>query len=84
MILLAVSTELDSAREYYREKKRCLLCDIIEQELKVEERILSQNDDFDASSLCLYRNSPGHRLGLFFATVGQTGGVPPTPHHPPF
>jgi UDPglucose--hexose-1-phosphate uridylyltransferase len=40
-----VSTELDSAREYYREKGRCLLCDVIEQELKADERIVSQNDD---------------------------------------
>lgn len=41
----AVSTELDSAREYYREKGRCLLCDVIEQEVEVGERIVSQNDD---------------------------------------
>jgi UDPglucose--hexose-1-phosphate uridylyltransferase len=42
----AVSTELDAAREYYRQKGKCLLCDVIEQELKAEERIVSQNDDF--------------------------------------
>jgi UDPglucose--hexose-1-phosphate uridylyltransferase len=42
----AVSTELDSAREYYREKGSCLPCDIIEQELKAKERIVSENDDF--------------------------------------
>jgi UDPglucose--hexose-1-phosphate uridylyltransferase len=41
-----VSTELASARDYYREKGRCLLCDVIEQELEAEERIVSQNDDF--------------------------------------
>ena len=41
----AVSTELDSAREYYREKGRCLVCDVVEQELKAKERIVSQNDD---------------------------------------
>lgn len=40
-----VSTELVSSREYHREKGRCLLCDIIEQELKAEKRIVSQNDD---------------------------------------
>jgi UDPglucose--hexose-1-phosphate uridylyltransferase len=40
-----VSTELASAREYYREKGRCLLCDVIKQELEAEERIVSQNDD---------------------------------------
>jgi UDPglucose--hexose-1-phosphate uridylyltransferase len=42
----AVSTELDSAREYYREKGRCLLCDVIEQELKADKRIVSQNENF--------------------------------------
>ena len=41
-----VSTELDSAREYYREKGRCLLCDVIEQELKADKRIVSQNENF--------------------------------------
>jgi UDPglucose--hexose-1-phosphate uridylyltransferase len=40
-----VSTELNSAREYRREKGKCLLCDVIEQELEAEERIVSQNDD---------------------------------------
>jgi UDPglucose--hexose-1-phosphate uridylyltransferase len=40
-----VSTELASAREYYRENGRCLFCDLIEQELMAEERIVSQNDD---------------------------------------
>jgi UDPglucose--hexose-1-phosphate uridylyltransferase len=42
----AVSTELDAARAYYLQKGRCLLCDIIRQELEAEERIVSQNDDF--------------------------------------
>ncbi len=41
-----VSTELDSAREYYRERGRCLLCDVIEQELEAGERIVSQSDGF--------------------------------------
>jgi UDPglucose--hexose-1-phosphate uridylyltransferase len=42
----AVSTEMASAREYYCDKGRCLLCDVIEQELKADKRIVSQNDDF--------------------------------------
>jgi UDPglucose--hexose-1-phosphate uridylyltransferase len=41
-----VSTELDSARGYYRQKGRCLLCDVIEQELGAEKRIVSQNENF--------------------------------------
>jgi len=41
-----VSTELNSARQYYHEKGRCLLCHVIEQELEADERIVSQNDDF--------------------------------------
>ena len=40
-----VSTELASARAYYHEKGSCLLCDVIEQELKADKRIVSQNDD---------------------------------------
>jgi UDPglucose--hexose-1-phosphate uridylyltransferase len=40
-----VSTELDSARDYYRKEERCLVCDVVEQELKAEKRIVSQNDD---------------------------------------
>ena len=42
----AVSTELASARKYYCDKWRCLLCDVIEQELEADKRIVSQNDDF--------------------------------------
>jgi UDPglucose--hexose-1-phosphate uridylyltransferase len=41
-----VSTELDASRKYYRQEGKCLLCDLIEQELEAQERIVSQNDAF--------------------------------------
>jgi UDPglucose--hexose-1-phosphate uridylyltransferase len=42
----AISVELDSAREHYHVKERCLFCDVIEQELRDRERIVTQDDDF--------------------------------------
>jgi UDPglucose--hexose-1-phosphate uridylyltransferase len=47
-----ISMELNSAREHYMRKERCLFCDIIRQELKGGTRIISQNADFVA--LCPY------------------------------
>ena len=47
-----ISMELDSAREHYMRKERCLFCDIIRQELKEGIRVISQNEDFIA--LCPY------------------------------
>jgi UDPglucose--hexose-1-phosphate uridylyltransferase len=42
----AISVELDSARAHYHVKERCLFCDVIEQELRDRERIVTQDDDF--------------------------------------
>jgi UDPglucose--hexose-1-phosphate uridylyltransferase len=39
-----VSMELESAREHYADKERCLYCDIIEQELEEGVRIISADD----------------------------------------
>ncbi|HUU00112.1 MAG TPA: DUF4931 domain-containing protein [Myxococcota bacterium] len=44
---LIVALELDSSRDYYRLKERCLICDILAQE-KDGTRIVSQNEDFVA------------------------------------
>ncbi len=41
-----VSLELDSAREHYQRKERCLFCDIISQELKDGDRVVSQDRNF--------------------------------------
>lgn len=41
-----VLKELSGARRYYEEHKRCLFCDIIEQEYRDKERIIAQNEEF--------------------------------------
>lgn len=43
-----VKSELMNAREHYRYKERCLFCDIINQELSDDERVIQQNDKFVA------------------------------------
>jgi UDPglucose--hexose-1-phosphate uridylyltransferase len=42
----AVAEELDSAKEHYYVKQRCLFCDLMKQELKEESRIVMANDKF--------------------------------------
>lgn len=41
-----IATELDSAKEHFMSKERCLFCDIINQELALKDRIVEMNDDF--------------------------------------
>jgi len=41
-----VKVELDMALRYYQYKERCIYCDIVEQELSDEVRIIDQNDKF--------------------------------------
>jgi UDPglucose--hexose-1-phosphate uridylyltransferase len=41
-----VSMELDSAKEHYDRKERCLFCDILSQEIKDGNRIITRNSDF--------------------------------------
>jgi UDPglucose--hexose-1-phosphate uridylyltransferase len=43
---LALAEELNSAKEHYQDKERCLFCDIIQQELESGERIVVSNDQF--------------------------------------
>ncbi len=38
--------ELASCTEYFEEKHRCLICDMVQDELKAKERIIIENDDF--------------------------------------
>ena len=40
--------EMDGARDYYRYKERCIFCDIIFQELEMQERIVCENEGFVA------------------------------------
>ena len=40
------TTQLSVCREYYGRKERCLLCDILRQELETDERIVRSNEEF--------------------------------------
>jgi len=40
------TTELAVCRDYYQQKERCLLCDIVAQELSTGERIVREDEDF--------------------------------------
>jgi len=44
--------ELRAAREYFRQKERCVFCDILSQESKQEQRVIENHGDFIA--LCPY------------------------------
>ena len=41
-----VKDKLQSAREYYRHKERCIFCDLIEQEIALPDRVVYQNQHF--------------------------------------
>lgn len=41
----AIAVELESARDHYHLKERCMFCDLVEQELRDKERIVTQDDD---------------------------------------
>jgi UDPglucose--hexose-1-phosphate uridylyltransferase len=43
-----VKDELDSAKQYYSYKERCIFCDIIREELRVGERIILETKHFIA------------------------------------
>ncbi len=38
--------KLDSAREHYQRKERCIFCDLLEQELELSDRIIYRNEHF--------------------------------------
>ena len=42
----AVKQELESAQSHFYDKERCLFCDILYQEIKEQERIVSLSDEF--------------------------------------
>jgi UDPglucose--hexose-1-phosphate uridylyltransferase len=41
---LTIAGELNSAKEHYQQKERCLFCDVIQQELESGERIVVSNE----------------------------------------
>jgi UDPglucose--hexose-1-phosphate uridylyltransferase len=42
----AVKTKLILARDYFREKERCIYCDVIQQEIKQGKRVVAENQEF--------------------------------------
>lgn len=45
---LKIKTELEACKEYYEEKKECLICRMNKEEKDFEKRIIIENDDFIA------------------------------------
>ncbi len=45
-----VNDELVAAKQHFVEKERCIFCDIITQELRLNERVVAQNEHFVALS----------------------------------
>lgn len=43
-----VIEELDGAADYYKQKERCIFCDMISQEKDVQKRIVFENEEFIA------------------------------------
>ena len=43
-----VREEVDSGKHYYRDKERCIFCDLIRQETESEVRVIATNDAFIA------------------------------------
>jgi UDPglucose--hexose-1-phosphate uridylyltransferase len=43
-----IQTEVDSTREYYQRRHRCLYCDILERERSDKSRVVATNDSFTA------------------------------------
>lgn len=43
-----IALELTNSKNHYKQKERCLFCDIIAQELRQEKRIVAVNDQFAA------------------------------------
>ncbi len=41
-----LEVEIDSSREYYNEKGKCLICDILKTEQDFKQRVIFENEDF--------------------------------------
>ena len=42
----SVKEEIESAKKYYDNKERCIFCDIINQELSADKRVIYENDKY--------------------------------------
>lgn len=48
IIPMRIKAELDGAKEYYAYKERCIFCDIIDEETRVQSRVIAQSEGFIA------------------------------------
>ncbi len=42
----SVKEEIESSKKYYDNKERCIFCDIINQELSADKRVIYENDKY--------------------------------------
>jgi UDPglucose--hexose-1-phosphate uridylyltransferase len=59
---MIVQTELRWSREHFEKKERCLYCDVVEQEIRQEKRVVDQNPDFIA--LCPFASRSSYELWI--------------------
>jgi UDPglucose--hexose-1-phosphate uridylyltransferase len=48
IVPMSVKEEMDASKKYFESKERCLLCDIISQELETGKRVIYENDKYIA------------------------------------
>ena len=59
---MIIQTELRWSREHFEKKERCLYCDMLQQEIRQEKRVVDQNPDFIA--LCPFASRSSYELWI--------------------
>ena len=59
---MIIQTELRWSREHFLKKERCLYCDMLQQEVKQEKRVVDQNTDFIA--LCPFSSRSAYETWI--------------------
>ncbi|MBZ0157412.1 MAG: galactose-1-phosphate uridylyltransferase [Alphaproteobacteria bacterium] len=50
IVPISVKEEMESAKKYYDNKERCIFCDIVNQEISADKRVVYENDRYVAIS----------------------------------
>ncbi|MCC6347680.1 MAG: galactose-1-phosphate uridylyltransferase [Nitrospirales bacterium] len=50
IVPISVKEEMESAKKYYDNKERCIFCDIVNQEISADKRVVYENDRYVALS----------------------------------
>ncbi|QCX33915.1 galactose-1-phosphate uridylyltransferase [Caloramator sp. E03] len=66
---LKIKTELDSCKDYYNEKRRCMICDMNREEKEFKKRIIAENDSF-ISYIPFFTDYP---YGVFIVSKSHKG-----------